>query len=310
MQLMNHRSQPFVRGRLRELERLNRELEMERAPEESSSGLCARASANEKYEFIDAEYANVLAGKADDAPAIVQMCRWLGVSKAGYYEWGSRPQDATARRRKLLKIKIKALFEANNGTCGYRRLPAALIRRGEQVGGELVRQLIHELGLVACQPPPWRPQATRQGAAGRSRTWSTGISLPAPRARKWSAASPSSTPDRYGFYLAKVINCATRNVAGWAMDDNYKPQLITGAIEMVARNVDLPADAIFHSNRGSNYIAAEFAAVLEGLRLGQGVGDCRRCRHGCRQTPADRPLLGRRVEAAWSALTIPCPGSH
>jgi len=121
---------------------------------------------SEKYEFIDAEYANVPAQKAGDAPAIVQMCRWLGVSKSGYYEWRSRPHSATARRRELLKIKITALFEANDGSYGYRRLHAALVRGGEQAGEELVRQLMRELGLVACQPAPWRPQTTRQSAAG------------------------------------------------------------------------------------------------------------------------------------------------
>ena len=120
----------------------------------------------EKYEFIDAEYANLPAADAADAPTIVQMCRWLGVSKSGYYDWRSRPQSATARRRELLKIKIKALFEANDGTYGYRRMHAALVRGGEQAGEELVRQLMRELGLVACQPAPWRPRTTRQGAAG------------------------------------------------------------------------------------------------------------------------------------------------
>ena len=118
---------------------------------------------SEKYEFIGAEYANVPAGKAGDAPAIVQMCRWLGVSKSGYYEWRSRPQSAAARRRELLKIKIKTLFEANDGTYGYRRMHAALVRGSEQAGQELVRQLMRELGLVACRPALWRPETTQSG---------------------------------------------------------------------------------------------------------------------------------------------------
>ena len=56
------------------------------------------------------------------------------------------------------------------------------------------------------------------------------------------------------------------------MDDNYKTPLITRAIEMAARNVNLPADAIFHSDRGSNYTSAEFADVLDGLGIRQSVG--------------------------------------
>ena len=73
-----------------------------------------------------------------------------------------------------------------------------------------------------------------------------------------------ATWEGWGF-LATVIDCATRKVIGWAMDDNYKTPLIAAAIEMAARNADLPAGAIFHSDRGSNYTSAEFAAVLESL---------------------------------------------
>ena len=41
-------------------------------------------------------------------------------------------------------------------------------------------------------------------------------------------------------YLATVIDCATRKIVGWAMDDNHKTPLISRAIEMAARNLDLP----------------------------------------------------------------------
>jgi len=56
------------------------------------------------------------------------------------------------------------------------------------------------------------------------------------------------------------------------MDDNYRTPLVTAAIEMAARSLDLPEDAIFHSDRGSNYTSAEFAAVLERIGIRQSVG--------------------------------------
>ena len=53
--------------------------------------------------------------------------------------------------------------------------------------------------------------------------------------------------------MATVIDCHTKAVIGWAMGDNYKTPLIEQAIEMAARNYSLAPDAIFHSDRGSNY---------------------------------------------------------
>ena len=61
------------------------------------------------------------------------------------------------------------------------------------------------------------------------------------------------------------------------MDDNYRTPLITSAIGMAARNLDLPADAVFHSDRGSNYTSGEFAEVLEGLGIRQSVGRTGTC---------------------------------
>ena len=226
---------------------------------------------SEKYEFIDAEYATTSAGGS--APTVVQMCGWLGVSKSGFYEWRSRPESETARRRELLKIKIKALFEFNDEEYGYRRVHQALVRGGGQASDETVRRLMRELGLVPCQPKPWRRSLTEQdGTAGP---------IPDLVNRDFTAERPGEKMvgdityiDTWEgwVYLATVIDCATRKIAGWAMDDNYKTPLISRAIQMAARNLDLPDGAIFHSDRGSNYTSARFAGVLEGLGIRQSVG--------------------------------------
>jgi putative transposase len=222
---------------------------------------------SELYEFIDAEYAT-----SGAAPAITLMCRWLEVSKSGYYEWRSRPESATAKRREELKLLIKKAFDGSDGTYGYRRVWWQLARWGVWAGPELVRTLMRQLGLVACQPRPWRPATTQQGQAGP---------IPDLVNRDFTADAPGRKmvgdityiPTWEGWvYLATVIDCATRKVAGWAMDDNYRTPLITSAIEMAARNLGLPADAVFHSDRGSNYTSAEFAAALERLGIRQSVG--------------------------------------
>jgi transposase InsO family protein len=200
------------------------------------------------------------------------MCAWLEVSRSGYYEWRSRPESATAKRREELKLVIAKAFDDSDGTYGYRRVWWQLARWGVRAGAELVRALMRELGLVACQPRPWRPSTTVQGQAGP---------IPDLVNRDFGAEVPGAKmvgdityiPTWEGWlYLATAIDCATRKVIGWAMGDNYKTPLITAAIEMAARNIDLPGGAVFHSDRGSNYTSGEFAAVLERLQIRQSVG--------------------------------------
>ncbi|XDO64266.1 IS3 family transposase [Streptomyces sp. RLB1-33] len=48
---------------------------------------------------------------------------------------------------------------------GYRRVHAVLQRMNVQAGAELVRALMRELGLVPCQPRPWRATTIADDAA-------------------------------------------------------------------------------------------------------------------------------------------------
>ena len=116
---------------------------------------------SDKYEFIAAEYARHQAEGAADAPTLTQMLDWLGVSKSGFYEWRDRAPSASENRRERLKATITELFRRFGGTYGYRRIHAELVRGGEQVGDELVRQLMRELGLVPVQPRAYRATTVR-----------------------------------------------------------------------------------------------------------------------------------------------------
>jgi putative transposase len=206
------------------------------------------------------------------------MCLWLVVSTSGYYEWRGRPESATSLRRGALMILIVKIFGDSDETYGHRRVHAALARQGQQCSVELVRGLMRELRLMPCQPRPWRISLTDQDpdAAPIPDLVRRDFTAPAPGEKL--VGDITYIPTWQGWvFLATVIDCHTKEVVGWAMDDNYKTPLIIAAIEMAARNRDLKPSAIFHSDRGSNYTSAEFGKALHRLNIRQSVGRTGTC---------------------------------
>lgn len=218
---------------------------------------------SDKYEFID--------GEKDNYP-ISRMCAWTDVSTSGFYDWRSRPLSATAERRKELKLVIRHVFEDSDGTYGYRRIHAALARLHVRTGPELVRALMREMDLAPCQPRPWRITTVADEAAPQT---------PDLMERDFTAEAPGRRlvgdityiHTWAGFlYLATVIDCHTKAVAGWSMADQMKTSLISDAIGMAAGNIELADGCIFHSDRGSQYTSQEFRRKLRGMNIKPSVG--------------------------------------
>lgn len=222
-----------------------------------------------KYAFIAAEEGN---------HSVVSMCRWAKVSRSGYYAWRDRAPSATARRREVLAAEIRFCFDDSDGTYGYRRVHAQLARQGTSADPETVRTVMRELGLIACQPRPFRPVTTLAGDAG---------DLPDLVRRDFTATAPATklvgdityirTWEGW-LYLATVLDCYSKKVVGYAMADHMRTELVTGALRMAARTVPFrPGETIFHSDRGAQYVSAEFAAAATELGVARSVGRTGTC---------------------------------
>jgi putative transposase len=226
---------------------------------------------SDRFEFIDAEHAASTANINPGLP-VTRMCLLMEVSRSGFYEWRNRPASATAERRGELKLFILKSFEDSDGTYGYRRVHADLVGWGVPCGPELARSLMRELGLEPCQPRPWRGLTAQDGREHH---------IPDLVSRDFTAPAPGQKmvgdityiPTWEGWvYLATVIDCHTKAVVGWAMDSNYQTPLIERAITMAARNCSLAENAVFHSDRGSNYTSSQFARTLKRYGICQSVG--------------------------------------
>ena len=227
---------------------------------------------SDKYAFIDVEKAT----KNDDGTPRYQiklMCVWLGVSVSGYYEWAKRPTSATARWRAELGALIEQLHQTNDGTYGYRRIHAALARAGRHCHPDTVLSIMRERGLAGCQPRARRRCTTKQAAEVVDIPDLVGRDFTSDTAGAKLVGDITYVPTAEGWlYVALVIDCYSRAIVGWAMADHYKTALITEAVRMAGRRIAIPSNAVFHSDRGSNYTSDEYAEVLRRLGLRRSVG--------------------------------------
>ena len=163
------------------------------------------------------------------------MCRCLKVSRSGYYAWLGREPSRTVRRRKELSALIEWVFNSSRGTYGYRRVHAALARRGVETSPDTVRSVMREQGLEAAQPrrkvrttvpaadlgsrPDLVRRDSRRRPAGRAGGWATstcirtrggGLDLPGDRPRLLH--EESSRVRDWGDSTRHRLRCARRSI--------------------------------------------------------------------------------------------------
>lgn len=214
------------------------------------------------FELIEREKANY---------AITRMCVWSNVSRSGYYEWLNAPTSATALHRFWLAVQVKKIFEASQGRYGHRRIQEGLVRRGFSAGLELVRRLMNDLGLVACQPRPWRVTTVPGEGSGPTDLVKRDFTALTPGVRFVGDITYIHTWEGW-LYLSTVIDLCTKEVVGWAMADHMRTSLVCDSLTMAASHREFGDDAVFHTDRGCQYTSAELAIHLKSLNMVGSMG--------------------------------------
>ncbi len=78
--------------------------------------------------------------------------------------------------------------------------------------------------------------------------------------------------DGANLYLATVIDCFSRRLAGWAIADHMRTELIADALTSARDTRGCLAGAVFHSDHGSQYTSKDFAQLCASLGVTQSMG--------------------------------------
>lgn len=204
------------------------------------------------------------------------MCRVLGLSPSGYYEWRGRGPSARARGDAALLEQIERHHLDSRGTYGAPRIHADLAEAGVRVGRKRVARLMRGAGIAGVSRRRFCTTTQRDRDAAVA---------PDLVERRFQADGPDQLwvadityiPTWAGFlYLAVVLDVWSRRVVGWAMATHLRTELVLAALEMAVRRRQ-PSGVIHHSDQGCQYTSVAFGKRCQeaGVRPSTGsVGDC------------------------------------
>ena len=100
------------------------------------------------------------------------MCRVLGLSPSGYYDWLKRPPSARTRRDVELQGKILLIWGGSRETYGCPRIQAELQAAGERVSRKRVGTPDEGFGHSGVTRRRFKTATTKKDAKARLRpTW-------------------------------------------------------------------------------------------------------------------------------------------
>ena len=212
---------------------------------------------------------------------VKRLCQSVEVARSAYYAWNKAAPGRAQRaaRDAALAAQIKAVQDPEQG--GDRAYGAPRVTAELNDGAEPAERVNHK--RVA------RVMRTHHlpGLRLRRRVRTT---IPEPSQAKvpdlvkrdLTAPAPNRTyvgditylPLACGgnLYLATVIDCYSRRLVGWAVEDHMRTDLIATALRDARATRASLAGAVFHADHGAQYTSRAYAELCTELGVTQSMG--------------------------------------
>lgn len=212
-----------------------------------------------------------------DAFEVKQLCTTIEISRSSYYAWEqaapARAERAAADAALVARIRV---VHAEDKTYGAPRVTAELndgAAPEDRVNHKRIARVMHEHRIAGVRLRR-RVRTTVPEPADQKvgDLLKRDFTADAPNRKYVGDITYLPLADGSNLYLATVIDCHSRRLAGWALADHMRTDLIQAALRDAQATRKTLAGAIFHSDHGAQYTSKDFAALCAHLGVTQSMG--------------------------------------
>ncbi|WP_133899496.1 IS3 family transposase [Streptomyces sp. KS 21] len=207
---------------------------------------------------------------------VTRLCSMLGISRSSFYYW-RRTAPARAARQIAeagLADRIRKVHQDSDGAYGAPRITAELRDEGGPVvNHKRVARIMRAIGLEGVRLRRRHRTTVADQAA---------VKAPDLIGRDFTAAVVNTkyvgditylpVSGAKPLYLATVIDLASRRLAGWAIADHMRTELVIDALTAAKRTRGSLTGAVMHTDHGSQYTSRAFAETCRSVGVWQSMG--------------------------------------
>ena len=201
----------------------------------------------------------------------------LEVSRAGFYAGLKRPPSQRAQEDERLKVAVLATHRKTRETYGTKRLLAELREDGWNLGRDRLARIRKELGIRCRQRRRFKVTTDSQHSLPITPNLLEQQFTASRPDEVWHGDLTFIATDEGWLYLAALKDQYTCEIVGYAMGARMTRDLVTAALKMALWRRRLAPGLIHHSDRGSQYCAEDYQAILKkhGARISMSrKGNC------------------------------------
>jgi putative transposase len=203
----------------------------------------------------------------------------LAVCRSAHYAWLGGAFTPRAIETNRLREQVATIFWRHRRRYGARRIASELADRGVVCSPQRVAIVLKSQGLRAIQPKSFVPKTTesRHGLG-----YNPNLLLDTPEPDRidqlWVGDITYLPLRRGGFvYLAGLMDRFSRDIVGWSVASSMTEDLVLATLRHALRTRQPKPGLIHHTDRGGQYAAHAYRAVLRRAGVVQSMSRADNC---------------------------------